>query len=218
MIDISAVRPDATLIEVTEMAHRAKQYGFIAAFAMPCFTPALVHLLKDAPQTAVGGVVGFPSGADTTLIKTVTARDLCAMGCSEIDMVINVGALKSKQYDFVENDIRSVVEMCDGRPVKSIIEVCYLDNYEIAQASAIAVKAKVAYVKTGTGWGPKPTTVETIKLIKSVIGDSAKIKAAGGIRDLDTVLRMVDAGCSRFGLGLKSAVNIMEEAINALHQ
>ena len=120
-------------------------------------------------------------------------------------------ALKSGRLDMVYDDIRAVVEASGGKPVKSILEVCYLTDDEIKRASEIAVKAGVAYVKTGTGWGPKPTTVENIRLIKSTIGDAARIKAAGGIRDLDTVLAMMDAGCSRFGIGVRSILGIMKE-------
>ena len=104
------------------------------------------------------------------------------------------------------------MEAADGVPVKSIIEICYLTDDEIKKASELCVKAGVTYVKTGTGWGPKPTTVETIKLIKETIGDDALIKAAGGVRDLDTLIAMAEIGCNRFGLGVRSAGTILEEA------
>ena len=124
---------------------------------------------------------------------------------------INIGALKSGRYDLVRDDIRAVVDACSV-PVKSILEVAYLTDDEIRIASRLAVEAGVAFVKTGTGWANKPTTVETIKLIKSEIGDSAKIKAAGGVRDLSTLLAMIREGCSRFGIGLNSAIKIIQEA------
>lgn len=127
-------------------------------------------------------------------------------------MVINVGALKSGQYDIVHDDIKAVVDAAAGVPVKSILEICYLTDDEIKRGSEIAVKAGVTFVKTGTGWGPKPTTVETVRLIKQTIGDSALIKAAGGVRNLDTMLAMIDAGCNRFGIGIRSAMNIFKEA------
>ncbi|CUH97807.1 hypothetical protein P22_3953 [Propionispora sp. 2/2-37] len=212
MIDVSAVRADVTLEEIDSLVEVAKQYHCICTFVMPCFTPYLVEKLADTPDTIAGGVVGFPSGADTSTIKTQTAKELIGAGCRELDMVINVGALKSGRFDIVKNDIKAVVTAAAGIPVKTILETAYLTDEEIARGSQIAVEAGAAFIKTGTGWAPKPTTVETIRLIKSVIGDSALIKAAGGVRDLDTLLAMVEAGCSRFGIGLRSAVAILQEA------
>ena len=110
------------------------------------------------------------------------------------------------------DDIKAVVEAADGVPVKSIIEICYLTDDQIRKAAELCVKAGVTYVKTGTGWGPKPTTVDTIRIIKETIGDEALIKAAGGVRDLDTLIQMAEIGCNRFGLGVRSAGNILEEA------
>lgn len=211
-VDISGVRADVTLQEVEQIAAAARHYQFICAFAMPCFTPALIGLLRDEPEVRVGATVGFPSGADTTFIKVASAKEQIAMGVDELDMVIDVGALKSGLYDTVERDIRAVVEVADGRyPVKSILEIAYLTDDEIRRGSEIAVKAGVTYVKTGTGWASKPTTVETIKIIKSTIGDGALIKAAGGVRTLDTMLEMMDEGCDRFGIGLRSIMSIMKE-------
>lgn len=211
LIDISSVRADSTLEEVIKVADAAKKYNFICAFTMPYLTSELVHLLKDRDDIMVGGVVGFPSGADTTEIKVAAAKQLLALGVNEIDMVINVGALKSRKYDVVRDDIKAVVDACSV-PVKSIIEIAYLTDDEIRTASRLAVEAGVRFVKTGTGWASKPTTVETIKIIKKEIGDAALIKAAGGIRELSTLLEMVKEGCSRFGIGLDTAIHIMEEA------
>lgn len=211
MIDISAVRADSTLDEVRRVADAARKYRFICAFALPCFTGELVRLLEDRSDILVGGVSGFPSGADTTEIKVATAKQMLSLGVNEVDMVINIGALKSGRYGLVRDDIRAVVNACNV-PVKSILEVAYLTDDEIRIGSRLAVEAGVAFVKTGTGWANKPTTVETIKLIKSEIGNSARIKAAGGIRELSTLLEMVREGCSRFGIGLNSAIKIMEEA------
>lgn len=212
MIDVSAVRTDASLDEIEAIAQACKREKFICAFAMPCFTGHLVDLLKDEAEVRVGGVVGFPSGAETTNIKKATAREHIRTGVDELDMVINVGALKSGLYDQVKEDIRAVVGTAGPIPVKCILEVSYLTDDEIRKGSLLAVEAGAAYVKTGTGWGPKPTTVETIRLIKSTVGDSIRIKAAGGIRSLKTLMEMADAGCSRFGIGLKSAEAIMNEA------
>lgn len=212
IIDISGVRTDVTLEEIDQIVRVAKQFKFICTFAMPCFTRLLVEKLADEPDVMVGGVVGFPSGADTTFVKVADAKEMMSYGVDELDMVINVGALKSGHYDLVRDDIRAVVEAANGIPVKSILEVAYLTEDEIRRGSLLAVEAGVSYVKTGTGWAGKPTTVDHIRLIKSTIGDAAKIKAAGGVRTLDTLLEMVDAGCDRFGIGLKSVMRILEEA------
>lgn len=212
MIDISGVRADVTLAEIDQIVTVAQKFRFICTFAMPCFTHILVENLKNDSDIMVGGVVGFPSGADTTAIKVATEKELINIGVDELDMVINVGALKSGKFDLVRDDIKAVVDTAKGIPIKSILEIAYLTDDEIKCASLIAVEAGVTYVKTGTGWANKPTTVETIKLIKGTIGDSALIKAAGGVRTLDTLLEMVDAGCSRFGIGLKSALSIVQEA------
>lgn len=215
MIDISSVKAESTLPEITRMVAVAKQFEFICAFAMPCFTKRLVEMLSDAPKIMVGGVVGFPSGADTTSVKIATAKEMMRAGVDELDMVINIGALKSGLYDEVYNDIHSVVETANGMPVKCILEIAHLTDDEIRKGSELAVRAGVTYVKTGTGWASKPTTVETIKIIKSEIGDSALIKAAGGVRDLKMLLSMVEAGASRFGIGINSAIAIMKEAYEA---
>jgi deoxyribose-phosphate aldolase len=211
MIDISGVRADVTLEEIDMIVKASIENNFICAFAMPCFTSILVEKLSDYKDIFVGGVVGFPSGADTTSIKVAQAKEMLAVGVDELDMVINVGAMKSQKYSLVHDDIKAIVETGNGKPVKSILEICYLSDYEIAKASEIAVDAGVTYVKTGTGWGNKPTTVETIKIIKNAIGDSAFIKAAGGVRDLKTINKMIKEGCTRFGLGLYTALNIVEE-------
>lgn len=211
MIDISGVKTNVSIQELDSIACTAKRFRCICAFAMPAFTPYLISKLQDEEDIMVGGVVGFPSGADTTNIKVAAAKELVQVGVNELDMVINVGALISGKYDMVYDDIRAVIDAGGGVPVKSILEVSYLTDDEIKRASEIAVKAGAAYLKTGTGWGPKATTVETIKLIRSTIGNAAKIKAAGGIRDLDTLLAMKRAGCSRFGIGVRSIEAIMRE-------
>lgn len=210
-VDVSAVRTDVTMKELESIIQACKRYRFICAFAMPCYTDILINGLSGEPDIAVGGVVGFPSGADTTSIKVQTAREMLALGCEELDMVINVGALKSGLRQWVMDDIRAVVVEAGEKPVKSILETACLTDDEIALGAELAVSAGVKFVKTGTGWADKPTEVKTIRLIKKTIGDSALIKAAGGVRTLDTMLEMMDAGCSRFGVGLRSILTIMRE-------
>ena len=212
VMDVSAVRTDVDFQEINQMIEIVKKYHCICASPMPWATRYTIEQLAGMDDIVVTGVVGFPSGADTTFIKMATAKEMLAMGCKELDMVINVSALKAGKYQVVEDDIRAVVESAGRIPVKTIIEICYLSDDEIRKASEIAVKAGAAFVKTGTGWGPRPTTIETIRLIRKTIGDAAKIKAAGGIRDLDTMIKMAKAGCDRFGIGVRSAAAIIEEA------
>ena len=211
LVDISAVRTDVTLDEINLVIKTAIKHNLICAFAMPYYTATLVERLSEYPKTLVGGVIGFPSGADTTDMKVKQVNEMLTIGVDELDMVMNVGAMKSGEYGLVYDDIKSVVVSANGKPVKCILETCYLNDSEIAKASEIAVKAGVAFIKTGTGWGKKPTTVEMIKIIKNSVGDAVQIKAAGGIRDLQTINEMYAAGCTRFGIGVHTTINIFNE-------
>lgn len=211
MIDISCVRADNTMEELEAMVRLAKERQFICCFSMPCFTPWLTDALRDEENILVGAPIGFPSGAVSTAAKLLDVEEQKKLGCKEFDMVINIGALKSGMYDEVENDIKSVVDAANGFPVKTILEVALLSDDEIKKASELAVRAGATFVKTGTGWAGKPTTVEHIRLIKSVVGNDAYIKAAGGVRTLDDIVSLINAGCSRFGIGMKSIMHILEE-------
>ena len=212
MIDLSCVKTEITKSDLISMVEMAKTHRFICCFAMPCYTEWLIEQLKDEADIAVGGTIGFPSGADMTETKVATARTFYRMGCKEMDMVLNVSALKSGEFALVENDIRRIREAVAECVMKVILEVAYLSDDEIKRASEIAVKCGADYVKTGTGWAGTPTTVRHIQLIHDTIGDSAKIKAAGGVHTLKDICKMVEAGCSRFGIGVRSAGRILEEA------
>lgn len=212
MIDISCVKTDSTFEEMYKMVDIAKKNKIICCFSMPYYTRWLIDQLKDAPDTFVGGTVGFPHGNELTENKVNGAIIQKKLGCAEIDMVQNVTALKHGDYDEVAADIAAVKAAIGDTPLKVILEVGYLNDYEICKGAEIAVRSGAAFVKTGTGWSGKPSTVEHIKLIRSAIGDSARIKAAGGVRNLETVLAMIDAGCSRFGIGVNSVISILKEA------
>lgn len=211
IIDLSCVRTQSAMPELKKMVELAKKYRFKCVFAMPCFTPWLHEQIKDERDILLGGTTGFPSGADMTETKVFTAKKLIAMGCDEIDMVTNVGALKSGNLDLFESDIKAVKKAVGDIPLKAILEVSLLTDDEITTGAKIAAECGVAFVKTGTGW-LGATTVDHIKLIKRAVGDSVSIKAAGGIRTLETVTEMVNAGCSRFGIGVDSSLNILREA------
>ncbi|HEX3021709.1 MAG TPA: deoxyribose-phosphate aldolase [Lachnospiraceae bacterium] len=211
MIDISCVKQSDTMENINHMIELAKRYHTICCFTLPGYTHYLIDKLLET-DILVGGTVGFPSGCDTTESKVFQARELMNMGCDEYDMVMNISRLKSKDISYVYHDIKAVVDTVKTRPVKVILEVTLLTEAEIVLACKVAMEAGVAYVKTGTGWCSEPTTVEHIRLIKDVVKDQVKIKAAGGIRTLDTVIDMYKTGCNRFGIGTDSAIRILEEA------
>jgi len=211
MLYLSAVRTDVDMAEVRRLAEAAKKHHCICAFVLPSHLPELRALLADSPDVGLGAVVGFPSGAHSTAVKAAEAREQLALGASELDMVINVGMLLSGRDRYVEDDIRAVVEAADGTPVKVILEAHYLNDEQIVRGSQIAVRAGAAFVKTGTGWAPSGATLHNVGLIKSAVGDRAGVKAAGGVRNLETVIEMIRLGASRFGVGLESGEKILAE-------
>jgi deoxyribose-phosphate aldolase len=140
---------------------------------------------------------------------------MLAAGCGEIDMVMNIGRLKSGEFSEVEEDVKAVARVVAPLPLKVIIELMYLTHAQVEQACRICVESGAAFVKTGTGWANRGTTLEDVKLVKSFVGDRIKIKASGGIRDLATLLEMYRAGARRFGVNLKSGIEIVQQAIAA---
>ena len=211
MMDLSAVKTDTDLETVRQLAKEAKRLNCCCAYVLPCYMPQMKELLADAPDVLLGGTVGFPSGAHTTAIKAAEARQLIADGAGELDMVINVGMLRSGKYDYVENDIRAVVEAAEGTLVKVILEAHYLTDDEIRRGSEICVRARADFVKTGSGWAETGATLQNIALIKSVVGDDAQVKASGGVRDLETLVEMVRLGATRFGVNIAAGVEIIEK-------
>ncbi|MEI7901731.1 MAG: deoxyribose-phosphate aldolase [bacterium] len=209
LMDISAVRADSTLEEIRQCAELAKRYGCIGVFALPAHTPYLIDLLAGSAVFA-GGAVGFPGGGETTAVKAATAKELTGMGCGEIDMVNNLAWLKAGQKDSYVRDVRAVVEAAEGKPVKVILECHWLTEGEIVRACEWCVEAGAAWVKTGTGWAPTGATLENVMLMKRTVGERCRVKAAGGIRDLDTLAALVDRGARRFGLGVRTAQSLLE--------
>lgn len=217
MIDLTAVRADSDEAEVRALAEAAKTYECLCACTLPAQTQLLLELLDGAPHTSVVGAVGFPSGAHTTAMKVAEARELLAMGCRELDMVINIGMLRSGQYGRVLEDLRAVVDTAAGAPVKVILECHYLSKDEIRQGCELCIEAGASFVKTSTGWAPTGATLDNVALIKECVGDRVLVKAAGGIRSLDTLSKMYSLGARRFGIGVASAIHIFEEVLNAGH-
>ncbi|UCC65139.1 MAG: deoxyribose-phosphate aldolase [Anaerolineae bacterium] len=211
MIDLSAVRPDTTEAEVRATAEMAREYRCICASTLPGHTPLLVGLLVGEPEIGVSGNVSFPSGGATRSMKIAEARELLQMGCDELDVVINIGLLRSGQYGRALDEIKSVVETAGQVPVKAILECHYLSDDEIRRACELCIQAGAAFVKTGTGWAPTGATLENVALIKSFVGDAIGIKASGGIRQLETVKEMYRLGARRFGLGFRTALPILKQ-------
>ena len=211
MIDISAVQAMHGEKELRELVARAVEYKFIAVHSLPCWTVLLRELLKAHDDIFIGGPVGFPGGAHKTATKVFEAKQLIEDGIQEMDLMINVGMLRSGKYEYVENEIRAIVETARDIPVKVILEVHYLSGDEIKKACELCINAGAKFVKTGTGWAPTGATLEVISQIISFVGDAIKVKASGGIRDLDTFLKMYKMGVARFGINLNASIHIIHE-------
>jgi deoxyribose-phosphate aldolase len=214
MIDLSCVRTISDRIDIEEMVDAARKYGFGQVSVLQCFIPYIKELLKGVPDIHVVGNVSFPSGSDSTSLKVVQAKEMIATGCDEIDVVMNIGKLRSGALEEVERDVQAVIGIVHPIPVKVIIEIMYLTPEETEQACSICLRSGAAFVKTGTGWANRGTTVEDVRLVKSFVGNRIKVKASGGIRDLDTLVEMYKAGARRFGVNLKSGIKIVEECLS----
>lgn len=215
MIDISAVKADSSIGELCAAAELARKHNCICVIGMPAHTPLLVDLLVDRSDILVGGAAGFPSGGQTTNTKVAETRELIAMGCREIDVAINFAWLKGAKYDLVRGDIDAVIAEAGQVPVKVILECHYLTDDEIVKAADICAEAGVTYVKTGTGWAPTGATPENIALIKQTVGERCLVKAAGGVKDLQTLLTLYELGARRFGIGVRTAEAILLAAESA---
>ncbi len=208
MIDHTILKADATRQQVIKVCQEALEYGFASVCVNTCQVKLVATQLKGSDvKTCV--TVGFPLGAMSTAAKAFEAKDAVLNGAQEVDMVINVGALKDKDYDFVENDIRAVVDAVNKKAVvKVIIETCLLTDEEKVIACKLAQKAGADFVKTSTGFSTGGATAEDIALMRKTVGNSMKVKASGGIRDYETAIKMVDAGADR--IGASSSVKIVQ--------
>jgi deoxyribose-phosphate aldolase len=215
LIDLSCVRTTSTRGDIQIMVEAARKFGFGQVSVLHCFIPFTRQLLAGASGIRLVGNVSFPSGSDSTSIKVAQAGELAAAGCDEIDRVMNIGLLKSGDIDAVEADTRAVIAAVQPMPVKVIIEIASLTHQEAGLACEICVRSGAAFVKTGTGWADRGTTVEDVRLIKSVVGDRLAIKASGGIRHLRQLTDLYEAGARRFGVNLKSGIQIVEAALGA---
>ena len=209
LIDISAVQAPHGEAEIRECVRNAKEFHFAAVHALPCWVTLLKELLSDSPDILVGAPVGFPSGAHRTEIKVAEAKLLIQDGVQEMDMMLNVGKLRSGEDRYCEEDIHAVVQAAGEVPVKVILEVHYLNRDQLKKACEVCINAGAAFVKTGTGWAPSGATLDVVQFITGFVGTAIKVKAAGSIRNLDTLVKMYRMGVSRFGINLTSSMEIV---------
>lgn len=209
MIDISTVQATHTEADVLEVARVAVVGGFIAVHALPHFVP-LLRTLVPRGATLVGAPVGFPSGGSTTATKLAEAVELVEFGADELDMMINVGRLRSGDDAYLVSEIRAVAAAIAPVPLKVILEVGHLTEGEIRRGSKAAVDGGAAFVKTGTGWLSGATTVEQIRLIADTVQGAVQIKASGGMRSLSTIGEMIQLGVTRFGISARHALALVD--------
>nr|WP_255417519.1 deoxyribose-phosphate aldolase [Acidilutibacter cellobiosedens] len=210
-IDHTLLKPDATEEMIENLCNEAKKYNFYAVCINPYYVKLAKNILRNS-NVKIATVIGFPLGANTGKIKALEAEESIKDGADELDMVINIAALKNKDYDKVKEDIEEVVKKAKGNAlVKVIIETCLLTEDEKVRACNLSLEAGANFVKTSTGFNGKGATVEDIRLIKSVVGDKMKIKASGGIRDYETAIKMIEAGANR--IGASSSVKIVQDSI-----
>ena len=211
MIDHTLLKPDATQDQIAQLCHEARKYGFASVCINPTNVKLCAQLLKGS-GVPVCTVVGFPLGATPTDVKVFEAQQAIRDGATEVDMVINVGALKSRDYELVERDIASIARVCHaGNAIlKVIIEAALLTDEEKVIACQLAKVAGADFVKTSTGFGPGGAALEDVALMRRVVGPTMGVKAAGGIRTYADAQKMIAAGASR--IGASASVKIMQEA------
>src|SRR5690554_2537253 len=208
MIDHTLLKPEATYREIEKLCREAEEYGFVAVCVNPAHVRQAAKLLQKT-GVKVCTVIGFPLGASVPLTKVVEAREAIADGAAEVDMVINIGALKSGDYELVFRDIKAVVDAAAGQALsKVIIETCLLTDEEKVKACLLAKEAGADFVKTSTGFNKGGATVEDVTLMRKTVGTAMGVKAAGGIRDRRTAEKMAKAGANR--LGTSSGVAIIK--------
>ncbi|OGV54291.1 MAG: deoxyribose-phosphate aldolase [Lentisphaerae bacterium GWF2_52_8] len=198
MIDHTLLKPVATRDEIKELCDEAIQYHFASVCVNPANVPLAAELLRGS-DVKVCTVIGFPLGATTTTAKVMETKDCIAQGAEEIDMVMNIGALKSRDYETVKKDIARVKEATGGKILKVILETALLTNEEKVKACLLSKEAGADFVKTSTGFGPGGATVEDIRLMRQTVGPHMGVKASGGVRDLENTVKLIAAGATRIG-------------------
>lgn len=216
LIDHTLLRPEATRAQIEQLANQALLMGFAAVCVNPTWIPLVAERLRGS-GVKIATVAGFPLGATLTSAKRAEAEAAICAGADEVDMVMNIGAMRSGDLDRVESDIRGVVEVCHagGALVKVILENAFLSDKEKTTACQIAKRTGADYVKTSTGFGPSGATMPDIRLMREAVGPTMGIKAAGGIRTLTDLLQMLEAGATR--IGASASVAILAEAARVIN-
>ncbi len=207
-IDHTILKPAATKEAVRKLCMEAKEYNFASVCINPCHIAFAKELLKDT-DVNICTVIGFPLGANTTATKAFETENAYELGCDEFDMVINIGAIKDKNYDLVKSDIEAVVKAAKGKCVKVIIETGLLTDEEKMMATKLSCEAGACYVKTCTGFADGIATVEDVKIMKANVTEGVKIKASAGIRTREDAVALVEAGAER--LGTSAGISIINK-------
>ena len=197
-IDHTLLKPEATKTQIENLCKEAIKYDFASVCVNPTHVAYCAKLLKNS-DVKVCTVIGFPLGSNTTETKVFETKNAIENGADEIDMVINIGALKDKNYNFVKEDIESVVKAANSKLVKVILETCLLTEEEVKEACKLSQEARADYVKTSTGFSKSGASVEMVKIMYDTVHDTMKVKASGGVRTYDDAIKMIEAGASRIG-------------------
>jgi len=197
-IDHTLLKPIATKNDIIKLCEEAKEHQFFSVCVNSCYVSLAKTQLKNS-NVKVCSVIGFPLGSMTTQAKVAETKSALNNGADEIDMVINLGFLKSKDFDAVWKDIEAVKKVMPQHVLKVILETCYLEELEIIKASELAIQSGADFIKTSTGFGTNGATVKNVKLMKSVANNTVKIKASGGIKDTKTALEYINLGVERLG-------------------
>lgn len=209
--DHTVLKPEATEADVIKLCKEAREYGFFAVCVNSCYVPLASELLEGS-DVKIASVIGFPLGACSMDVKAFETEWACSEGAQEIDMVVHVGALKEGRYDYVRQDIATVVAVAEEHDaiVKVILETCLLTDEEIVKACELSREAGAAFVKTSTGFSKEGATAHHVALMKQTVGKDLQVKASGGIRDLKKTMEMIEAGADR--IGASASVEIMKES------
>ena len=211
LIDHTLLKADAKKEDIIKLCKEAKDYGFKTVCIQPSYVSLAKEELKDS-DVEICTVIGFPLGQNTTSVKVFEAIDAINNGADEIDMVINISKLKDHDNEYVTNEIKAIKKAINNHVLKVIIETCLLTDEEKERACKCVIDAKAVFVKTSTGFSIHGATVEDVKLLKDCVKDKALVKAAGGVRSKDDLIKMVEAGASRIGTssGTKLVDSILE--------
>jgi deoxyribose-phosphate aldolase len=208
MIDHTLLKAEATRADIDRLCAEAREFGFATVCVQPFRTAQAAQALAGS-DVKVCTVIGFPSGAARAEVKALETVRAATDGAEEIDMVLNIGALKDGNFAAVENDIQAVVTAAQGRLVKVILETALLTQDEIVRACELSVKGGARFVKTSTGYGPGGATVEHVRLMRATVGKLFGVKASGGIRDRQSLLALIEAGANR--IGTSHGVSLLRE-------